>query len=138
MRKMFAILVVMLIVVMPAMAGEKGKCAGSGEDCMKIFQFQSITWFKGVDVDERGHPATAMARSATPSISRAPTRWPIVASPTVAAPSSAGGAGLSRVCWGAMSNTIHPTPSRYSSGHACASLPRMINAEPLRLSAGAR
>ena len=35
MKKLFAILVVMLIVAMPTMAGEKGKCAGSGEDCLK-------------------------------------------------------------------------------------------------------
>ena len=35
MKKLVAVLVLVLVVALPAMAGEKGKCAGSGEDCLK-------------------------------------------------------------------------------------------------------
>ena len=35
MKKLVAVLVLVLVVALPAMAGEKGKCAGNGEDCMK-------------------------------------------------------------------------------------------------------
>ena len=41
MKKLFAVLVVALIVAMPAMAGDKGKCAGSGEDCLKKMEQKS-------------------------------------------------------------------------------------------------
>jgi C-terminal processing protease CtpA/Prc len=34
MKKLFAMLLLMLFVAMPAVAGEKGKCAGDGEDCL--------------------------------------------------------------------------------------------------------
>ena len=34
MKKLVAVLVLVLFVAMPAMAGDKGKCAGSGEDCL--------------------------------------------------------------------------------------------------------
>jgi S1-C subfamily serine protease len=56
MKKMFAILVVMLIVAMPAMAGEKGKCAGSGEDCMKKMKakYGEKAWL-GIEYDTDDH-----------------------------------------------------------------------------------
>ena len=38
MKKLIAVLVVALVVALPAIAGEKGKCAGSGEDCLKKMQ----------------------------------------------------------------------------------------------------
>jgi len=34
MKKLVAVLVLVLFVAMPAMAGDKGKCSGSGEDCL--------------------------------------------------------------------------------------------------------
>ena len=34
MKKLFAMLLLVLFVAMPAVAGEKGKCAGNGEDCL--------------------------------------------------------------------------------------------------------
>ena len=34
MKKLVAVLVLVLFVAMPAVAGDKGKCAGSGEDCL--------------------------------------------------------------------------------------------------------
>ncbi len=58
MKKLFAILVVMLIVAVPTMAGEKGKCEGSGEDCLKKME-QKIAhkaWL-GIEyeTDDAGH-----------------------------------------------------------------------------------
>jgi S1-C subfamily serine protease len=58
MKRAFALLVVMLVLAMPAMAGEKGKCAGSGEDCLKKMQakFATKAWLGiGYDTDESGH-----------------------------------------------------------------------------------
>jgi len=70
MRKMFAILVVMLIVVMPAMAGEKGKCAGSGEDCMKKMKakYGEKAWL-GIeyDTDEHGRWVVAEVYKGSPA-----------------------------------------------------------------------
>ena len=56
MKKMFAILAVVLIVAMPAMAGEKGKCAGSGEDCMKKMKakYGEKAWL-GIEYDTDDH-----------------------------------------------------------------------------------
>ena len=42
MKKLIAVLVVALVVALPAIAGEKGKCAGSGEDCLKKMQQKMI------------------------------------------------------------------------------------------------
>jgi hypothetical protein len=38
MRKLCVVMLAMLIVAMPAMAGDKGTCDGNGEDCMKVMQ----------------------------------------------------------------------------------------------------
>ena len=56
MKRMFAILVVMLIVAMPAMAGEKGKCTGNAEDCMKKMQakYGEKAWL-GIEYDTDDH-----------------------------------------------------------------------------------
>jgi len=56
MKQLFAILVVVLIVAMPAMAGEKGKCAGSGEDCLKKMKakYGEKAWL-GIEYDTDEH-----------------------------------------------------------------------------------
>jgi predicted metalloprotease with PDZ domain len=58
MRKVFALLVMVLLLAMPAMAGEKGKCAGSGEDCLTKMKakYSEMAWLGiGYDTDEKGH-----------------------------------------------------------------------------------
>ena len=58
MRKVFALLVAVLILAMPAMAGEKGKCKGSAEDCLaKMKQkYSEMAWLGiGYETDEAGH-----------------------------------------------------------------------------------
>ncbi len=58
MKKVYALLVVMLVLAMPAMAGEKGKCAGSGEDCLKKMsaKYGEKAWLGiNYDTDEQGH-----------------------------------------------------------------------------------
>jgi len=58
MRKVFALLVVMLVLAMPAMAGEKGKCTGNAEDCLKKMQakYAEKAWLGiGYDTDDSGH-----------------------------------------------------------------------------------
>jgi len=56
MRKLFAILVVMLFVALPAMAGEKSKCAGSGDDCLKKMKakYGEKAWL-GIEYDTDDH-----------------------------------------------------------------------------------
>jgi predicted metalloprotease with PDZ domain len=58
MRKVFALLVAVLILAMPAMAGEKAKCKGSAEDCLaKMKQkYAEKAWLGiGYETDEAGH-----------------------------------------------------------------------------------
>ena len=58
MRKVFVLLVALTILAMPAMAGEKGKCKGEGEDCLKKMQakYSEMAWLGiGYDTDESGH-----------------------------------------------------------------------------------
>jgi C-terminal processing protease CtpA/Prc len=58
MRKVFALLVAVLILAMPAMAGEKGKCTGNGEDCLAKMKakYAEKAWLGiGYDTDEQGH-----------------------------------------------------------------------------------
>ena len=58
MRKVFAVLVVVTVLAMPAMAGEKGKCKGSGEDCLAKMKakYSEKAWLGiGYDTDESGH-----------------------------------------------------------------------------------
>ena len=58
MKKVFAVLVVALILAMPAVAGEKGKCSGSPEDCLKKMQakYSQMAWLGiGYDTDDSGH-----------------------------------------------------------------------------------
>jgi hypothetical protein len=38
MKKLVAVMVLVLVVALPALAGGKGKCAGSGDDCLKKMQ----------------------------------------------------------------------------------------------------
>ena len=58
MRKVFALLVVLTVLALPALAGEKGKCAGSGEDCLAKMKakYAEKAWL-GVDydTDDQGH-----------------------------------------------------------------------------------
>ncbi|MCG6948087.1 MAG: PDZ domain-containing protein [Acidobacteria bacterium] len=58
MRKVFSLLIVVLILAMPALAGEKGKCNGNPEDCMKKMKakYAEKAWL-GIeyDTDESGH-----------------------------------------------------------------------------------
>lgn len=56
MKKLFAILFVVLIVAMPSLAGEKGKCTGNPEDCQKKME-QKIAhkaWL-GIEYDTDEH-----------------------------------------------------------------------------------
>jgi predicted metalloprotease with PDZ domain len=58
MRKVFALLVIVLFLAMPTLAGEKGKCTGSAEDCLKKMQakYSEMAWLGiGYDTDENGH-----------------------------------------------------------------------------------
>ena len=58
MRKVFAVLVVALVLAMPAMAGEKGKCKGSGEDCLAKMKakYAEKAWLGiGYETDDSGH-----------------------------------------------------------------------------------
>ena len=58
MRKVFAVLVMVSVLAMPAMAGEKGKCKGSGEDCLAKMKtkYSEKAWLGiGYDTDESGH-----------------------------------------------------------------------------------
>jgi S1-C subfamily serine protease len=70
MRKIFAILVVMLVVAMPAMAGDKGKCPGSGEDCLKKMKakYAEKAWL-GIeyDTDEHGRWVVAKVHEGSPA-----------------------------------------------------------------------
>jgi S1-C subfamily serine protease len=58
MKKLFAIMVVMLIVALPAAAGDKAKCKGSGEDCLAKMKTKLAEkpWL-GIEyeTDEHGH-----------------------------------------------------------------------------------
>ncbi len=58
MRKMFALLVVLTVLALPALAGEKGKCTGSAEDCLAKMKakYAEKAWL-GVDydTDDQGH-----------------------------------------------------------------------------------
>ena len=58
MKKLFAIMVVMLIVALPAAAGDKAKCKGSGEDCLAKMKTKLAEkpWLGiGYETDEHGH-----------------------------------------------------------------------------------
>jgi len=58
MRKVFAVLVMVMFLAAPAMAGEKGKCTGSGEDCLTKMKakYAEKAWLGiGYDTDESGH-----------------------------------------------------------------------------------
>ncbi len=58
MRKVFALLVMVLFLAMPALAGEKGKCKGSGEDCLTKMKakYSEMAWLGiSYDTDEKGH-----------------------------------------------------------------------------------
>jgi predicted metalloprotease with PDZ domain len=58
MRKTLALIVVMLFLAMPAMAGEKATCTGSPEDCLAKMKakFADKAWLGiGYDTDEQGH-----------------------------------------------------------------------------------
>jgi predicted metalloprotease with PDZ domain len=58
MRKAFVLLVAVMILAMPAMAGEKGKCKGSGEDCLNKMKakYAEKAWLGiGYETDESGH-----------------------------------------------------------------------------------
>ena len=51
-------MVMVLVLAMPAMAGEKGKCAGSGEDCLTKMKtkYSEMAWLGiSYDTDEKGH-----------------------------------------------------------------------------------
>ena len=63
MKKLFAIVVVMLIVAMPALAGEKSKCAGSGEDCVKKMKakYGEKAWL-GIEYDTDDHGRWTVAK----------------------------------------------------------------------------
>jgi predicted metalloprotease with PDZ domain len=56
MRKVYAVLVMVLVLAMPAMAGEKGKCAGSGEDCLSKMKakYAEKAWL-GITYDTDDH-----------------------------------------------------------------------------------
>lgn len=58
MRKVIALLVMVLFLAMPALAGDKGKCNGSGEDCLTKMKakYSEMAWLGvGYDSDEKGH-----------------------------------------------------------------------------------
>lgn len=58
MRKVIALLVMVLFLAMPALAGEKGKCKGSGEDCLTKMKakYSEMAWLGiSYDTDEKGH-----------------------------------------------------------------------------------
>ncbi len=58
MRKASALLVMVLFLAMPALAGEKGKCTGSAEDCLAKMKakYSEMAWLGiGYDTDEDGH-----------------------------------------------------------------------------------
>ncbi len=58
MRKVFALLAVLIVLTMPALAGEKGKCTGSAEDCLaKMKAAYAQKGWLGIDydTDEAGH-----------------------------------------------------------------------------------
>ena len=56
MKKLVAVLVLVLVVALPAMAGEKGKCAGSGEDCLKkMSQKMAHKAWLGIEYDSDEH-----------------------------------------------------------------------------------
>ena len=56
MRKVFALLVVLTVLAMPAMAGDKGKCTGSAEDCLAKMQAKLAQkgWL-GIEYDTDEH-----------------------------------------------------------------------------------
>lgn len=58
MRKVFALLAVVTLLAMPAMAGEKGKCKGEGEDCLAKMKakYAEKAWLGiGYETDDSGH-----------------------------------------------------------------------------------
>jgi hypothetical protein len=58
MRKVLAVLAVVLVLAIPAMAGEKGKCNGSGEDCLAKMKakYAEKAWLGiNYDTDDAGH-----------------------------------------------------------------------------------
>ena len=58
MKKLVAMLALVLVVALPAMAGEKGKCAGSGEDCLKkMSQKMAHKAWLGIEDVYKGSPA---------------------------------------------------------------------------------
>ena len=58
MKKLCVVLLAMLVLATPALAGDKGKCEGSGEDCLKKMEKKIAhkAWL-GIeyDTDESGH-----------------------------------------------------------------------------------
>jgi hypothetical protein len=58
MRKVFAVLAVVLVLAIPAMAGEKEKCSGSGEDCLAKMKakYAEKAWLGiSYETDDSGH-----------------------------------------------------------------------------------
>ena len=70
MRKLCVVMLAMLIVAMPAMAGDKGKCEGSGEDCLKAMKakYAHKAWL-GIeyDTDDSGHWVVSKVVSGSPA-----------------------------------------------------------------------
>ena len=65
MKRVSALLVVVLVmlVAMPGFAGEKGKCAGDGEDCLKKMtqKLQHKAWL-GIEYDTTEHGRWAISK----------------------------------------------------------------------------
>lgn len=70
MKKLCAFLVVVMVAVAPAIAGEKGKCEGSGEDCVKKMQvkYSEMAWLGiSYDADENGRWVVASVEPGSPA-----------------------------------------------------------------------
>ena len=58
MKRAVAAMVVLLVVAMPALAGDHKKCDGNGEDCVKAMKakYQQMAWLGiAYDTDDEGH-----------------------------------------------------------------------------------
>jgi predicted metalloprotease with PDZ domain len=56
MKKVYALLFVVLVLALPAAAGEKGKCTGSGDDCLAKMtaKLQTKAWL-GIEYETNDH-----------------------------------------------------------------------------------
>ena len=70
MKKLFAILVVVTVLAAPAMAGDKKKCDGNAEDCMKMMKtkYSEKAWL-GIqyDTDDHGRWVVAGVNDRSPA-----------------------------------------------------------------------